>query len=285
MEDIIENTSRLVPPPAVVLRPASGWLDLDLAGVWRYRELLYYLVWRELKVRYRQAIVGAGWAIVQPVFAVLIFSVVFGAFARMPSDGVPYPLFAFAGMLPWAYFSEAMRRASTGLVGEGELIRKVYFPRLIIPLAMVLSPLVDFVLAFVVFAGLLAWYGVVPGWQIVFLPLFLLVAMLLAVAMGLWLGPVNVRFRDVMHTLPFLIQVWLYASPIVYPLSIVPERWRALYSLNPMVGVIEGFRWALLGRQTPDFVAIGISVAFIAVVAVAGLVFFRRMERSFADVI
>lgn len=273
------------PRRAVELRPSRGLLDLDLAGVWRYRELLYYLVWRELKVRYKQAALGAGWAIVQPVFAVTIFTVVFGLFAKIPSDGTPYPVFAFAAMLPWTYFAEAVRRCGTGLVGDSDLIRKVYFPRLIIPLALVITPLADFVVAFFVFLGLMAWYGIMPTWHLLLVPPLLLVAMGLALSVGLWLGPINVRFRDVMHTLPFLIQIWMYASPIIYPLRMVPEKWRVLYSLNPMVGVIEGFRWALLGKGHPDPAAFALSLLFMAVMLAGGLVFFKKMERSFADII
>jgi lipopolysaccharide transport system permease protein len=269
----------------VEIRPGRGWFDLDLPQVWRYRELLRILVERDLKVRYRQAVLGAAWAVVQPVFAVVIFTVVFGRFAKIPSNGVPYPLFAFAATLPWTYFAEASRRASIGLVAEGELVRKIYFPRLIIPFAAVTSPLVDFAIAFVVMMVTLMFYGRVPGWHVVFIPLFMVIAALLALALGLWLSPVNVRFRDVAQTLPFMLQVWMYGSPIVYPLSMVPAKWRVLYSLNPMVGVIEGFRWALLGKARPEFVPMLMSVTVIAVALLGGLVFFKRQERSFADVI
>lgn len=272
-------------PPIVELRPNRGLLDLDFAAVWQHRELLYFLVWREIKIRYKQAALGAGWAVIQPVFAVLIFTVVFGLFARMPSDGIPYPVFAFAGILPWTYFAEAMRRSATGLVGDSELVRKIYFPRLIIPLAMVVAPLVDFVLAFAVLLVLMAWHGIWPTWHFLYLPLLLLIALVQALAVGLWLGPINVRFRDVMHTLPFLTQVWMYASPIVYPLSMVPAKWQAVYSLNPMVGIIEGFRWALVGSGTLNLETIGVSLAIMLVALAGGLVFFRKMERSFADVI
>ena len=269
----------------VEIRPGRGLLDLDLGGVWRYRELLHILVVRDLKVLYRQAALGAAWAIIQPVFAVAIFTVVFGHFAKIPSDGLPYPVFAFAALLPWTYFAEAVRRSGTGLVNESDLIRKIYFPRLIIPLAAVIAPLVDFLITFLVLLVLLAWYGIVPGWQMLFVPPLLLVATLLALAMGLWLGPINVRFRDIKHTLPFLLQIWMFASPIVYPLSMIPERWKWLYSLNPMVGVIEGFRWAVLGTGSPDLMALSLSASLIVLLLVGGLVFFKRMERSFADLI
>jgi homopolymeric O-antigen transport system permease protein len=274
-----------VPRQITEIRPKKGLFDLELGAVWRYRELLYFLVWRELKIRYKQAAIGAGWAIVQPIIAVLIFTAIFGYFARIPSDGFPYAVFAYTALLPWTYFAEAFRRGGTGLVDDADLIRKIYFPRLIIPLAMVVAPIVDFLLSFVVLLVLLAWYGIVPTTNIVYLPLFLLVAMVLALAAALWLGPVNVRFRDIKHTLPFLIQIWMYASPVVYPLSMVPERWRLLYSLNPMVGVIEGFRWALLGKGNPDFQAMGLGMLLITVVLLGGLVYFKKMERFFADVI
>ncbi|MDE3009400.1 MAG: ABC transporter permease [Pseudomonadota bacterium] len=273
------------PGTLIEIRPRKGVFDLGLDELWRYRELLLFLVWRELKIRYKQAAIGVGWAILQPVIAVLIFTAIFGNFARMPSDGVPYPVFAFAALLPWTYFAEAFRRGGTGLVDDADLIRKIYFPRLIIPVAMVTAPLVDFLLSFCVLLVMMAWYGVAPTMNIVFLPLFMLVAMALALAVALWLGPLNVRFRDIKHTLPFIIQIWMYASPVVYPVSIVPERWRFLYSLNPMVGVIEGFRWALLGRANPDFAVMGIGALLILLALAGGVVHFKKMERFFADVI
>ncbi|HEX4741990.1 MAG TPA: ABC transporter permease [Caulobacteraceae bacterium] len=269
----------------VVIQPPAGLWSLDLPEVWRYRELLYVLVMRELKVRYKQAAIGALWALVQPVVAVAIFAVIFGYFAKMPSAGVPYVVFAFAAVLPWTYFAEALRRSSTGLIGDAELIRKIYFPRLLTPLALVIAPLAEFAAGFCVLLALLAWFHLAPGPGVILLPLFLLVAMLLALSLALWLAPISVRYRDVGHALPFLIQVWLYASPVAYPESLVPQRWRALYDLNPMVGVISGFRWALLGSGRPDLQAMGVSGAVIAVLLVGGVVFFRKMERSFADVI
>jgi lipopolysaccharide transport system permease protein len=279
-------TSHPTPSQVVTeIRPDRGWLDLDLGAVWRYRELLTVLVMRDLQVLYKQALLGAGWAILQPVFAVLIFSVIFGYIVKMPSEGVPYPLFAFAGVLPWTYFAEAVRRSGTGLVTDAELVRKVYFPRLIMPLANVISPLVDFCIAFGVLMVMMAIYGVSPTWKLLVIPPLMIVAALLALAIGLWLGPINVRFRDIKHTLPFLIQIWMYASPIVYPLSIVPPRWQALYALNPMVGVIEGFRWAVFNRGEPNFMALTMSGVVIVFLLVGGLIFFRRMERTFADVI
>jgi lipopolysaccharide transport system permease protein len=269
----------------VVIQPPAGLWSLDLPEVWRYRELLYVLVIRELKVRYKQAAIGALWALIQPIVAVAIFALIFGHFAKMPSGGVPYVVFAFAAVLPWTYFAEALRRSCTGLVGDAELIRKIYFPRLLTPLALVIAPLAEFAAGFVVLLVLLAWFHLVPGPQIVLLPLFLLLAMLLALSLALWLAPISVRYRDVGHGLPFLIQVWLYASPVAYPESLVPQRWRALYDLNPMAGVISGFRWALLGSDRPDLQAMGLSAAVIGILLAGGVVFFRKMERSFADVI
>jgi lipopolysaccharide transport system permease protein len=279
------TTGTAVVSSRVEIRPHRGWFDLDLGTVWRYRELLHILILRDLKVRYRQAALGAAWVVIQPVLAVAIFTVVFGHFAKIPSNGVPYPLFAFAATLPWTYFAEAARRGAVGLVTDAELVRKIYFPRLLIPLAGVTAPLVDFAISFVVMLGMLLWYGMTPTWHLLLLLPLVAVAMLLALAVALWLAPVNVRFRDIMHTLPFLLQIWMYASPIVYPLSVVPERWRALYCLNPMVGVIEGFRWALIGKSEPDVRAILGSVAVILVALVGGLVFFKRQERAFADLI
>lgn len=272
-------------PRITVIRPSSGWFDLDLRSVWRYRELLFILAWRDVQLRYKQAGLGIAWAIIQPLFAVAIFTVIFGRFAKFPSGNVPYSVFAFAGILMFTYFSEATRRASAGLVTDAELIRKIYFPRLIMPLGAVVSPLIDFAFAFVVFLGLMFWFGVALTWKILLLPFVLIIAMLLALAMGLWLGPVNVRYRDVTHAIPFVLQVWMYASPIIYPLSIVPEKWQALYSLNPLVGIIEAFRWVTLDTPAPDFVSIGVSFMAILVLLAGGLVYFRRRERSFADII
>lgn len=272
-------------PRAVRIRPAKGWARVDVAELWQARELLYFLVLREVKVRYKQAAIGVGWAILQPVLAVLIFSVIFGHFAKMPTGDTPYVVFAFCAVLPWTYFSEAVRRSSIGLVSDAELVRKVYFPRLILPLALVAAPLVDFAAGLVVLLALLLFYGITPTPFILLLPVFLLVALGLALSVGLWLGPLSVRYRDVMHALPFMVQVWLYATPVAYPASIVPERWKLLYSLNPMVGVIEGFRWALLGSSQPDFRAMAISIAIIALSLTLGVFYFRKMERSFADLI
>jgi lipopolysaccharide transport system permease protein len=270
---------------SIEIRPSRGLFDLELGAVWRYRELLIVLIHRDIQVLYKQAALGVAWAIIQPLFAVIIFSVIFGHFARMPSDGVPYPVFAFAGVLPWTYFAEAVRRGGTGLVSDSELVRKVYFPRLIIPLAGVIAPMLDFLIAFAVLLGVMLWFDVMPSFRLLVVPPLLVISALLALGIGLWLGPINVRFRDVKYTLPFMLQIWMYATPIVYPLSIVPAGWKWAYSLNPMVGVVEGFRWAVFGKGDPNIVAIGLSLLVIGVLLVGGLIFFKRMEQSFADLI
>ncbi len=281
----VAKDTDLGPQQVAIIRPGRGLFDLDLGAVWRYRELLAVLVKRDIQVLYKQAALGAGWAVIQPVFAVTIFTVIFGYFAKMPSDGIPYPVFSFAAMLPWTYFAEATRRAATGLVDDAELIRKVYFPRLIMPLAKVTAPLLDFCIASVILLVLMLAFGIMPTFKFLLIYPMILVASLLALSVGLWLGPINVRFRDIKHTVPFMLQVWMYAGPIVYPLSIVPEEWRLLYSLNPMVGVIEGFRWAVVDTGQPDFLAMGISLIIIAMLLVGGLVYFKKQERQFADVI
>ena len=279
------QTTQPVAPSTIEIGPNRGFFDLELGTVWRYRELLIVLTLRDIQVLYKQAVLGIAWAIVQPLFSVLIFTVIFGHFAKMPSDGVPYPVFAYAAVLPWTYFAEAVRRGATGLVTDAELVRKVYFPRLVMPLASVIAPMLDFAIAFVVLLGVMLCFDVMPSLRLLITPLLLLIAALLALAISLWLAPINVRFRDVKYTLTFMLQIWMYATPIVYPLSIVPEGWKWIYSLNPMVGVVEGFRWAAFGNGNPDLVAIGISIAVIGILLTGGLIFFRRMEQSFADLI
>jgi len=276
---------RVVTAPKVVIEPSRGLLHLDLRAVWQYRELLYFLVWRDVKVRYKQTVIGAGWVILQPLLTMVIFTVVFGHLAKIPSDGLPYAIFAYTALVPWNYFSQAMSRSGTSLVGDANLISKVYFPRLIIPLASVVTPAVDFFLPFLILLGLMVWFGIAPTWGVLALPLFLLLALMTALAVGLWLSPLNVKYRDVGYTIPFFSQFWMYASPVVYPVSLVPEKWRLLYSLNPMAGVIEGFRWALLGKESPDFGVMAVSAAAVLVLLVGGIIYFKRMERTFADVV
>jgi lipopolysaccharide transport system permease protein len=271
--------------PTVVIQPKKGLLHLDLRAVWQYRELWYFLVWRDVKVRYKQTAIGAGWAILQPLMTMAVFTAIFGKLAKIPSDGLPYPVFAYAALLPWTFFAEALGRSGRSLVGNAHLITKVYFPRLIIPLASATTPMVDFLLSFSVLLGLMAGYGIAPTWRVLVLPFLLLLALLTALSVTLWLSPLNVRYRDVAHTLPFLTQIWMFASPVVYPVTLVPERWRLLYGLNPMAGVIEGFRWAMLGKRGPDFFLMALSAAVVLVLLLSGIVYFKRMERTFADVV
>ncbi|HUI06235.1 MAG TPA: ABC transporter permease [Verrucomicrobiae bacterium] len=284
---VLEDTSepQRAEAPCLVIGPRKSWLDLDLRSIYVYRELLYFLVWRDVKVRYKQASIGATWAILQPVLTMLVFTIIFGKFAKMPSDGLPYPIFAYTALLPWNYFAQAISQSGSSVVRNSNLISKVYFPRLIMPIASTLTPLVDFAIAFIILVGMMVWYGITPTWGVLALPLFLLLAMLTAVAVCLFLSALNVQYRDVEHAIPFLVQFWMYASPVVYSVHIVPEKWRALYSLNPMVGVMEGFRWALLGRVHPDFVVMIVSAAAVVLLLFGGLIYFRRMERTFADVI
>ncbi len=271
--------------PTVVIEPSRGLFHLDLASVWEYRELLYFLVWRDVKVRYKQTLLGATWAILQPLMTMAIFTVIFSYFAKIPSDGLPYPVFAYAALLPWNYFSQAMNRSGNSLVGNAHLITKVYFPRLMIPLASTVTPAVDLAVSFIPLVGLMLWFGITPTRGVLALPFFLLLAMLTALSFGLWLSPIHARYHDVGYITPFLTQLWMYASPVVYPVSLVPERWRWLYILNPMAGVIEGFRWALLGKASPDFQAMAISASIVFVLFLSGIVFFRRMERTLVDVV
>lgn len=277
----------LAPPgrPATIVEPGHGLVRLDLRAVWEYRELLYFLIWREVKVRYKQTAIGTAWAVIQPLLTMVIFTIVFSKFARVPSDGLPYPIFAFTALLPWTYFSQAITRTSDSVVADAHLIRKIYFPRLILPLSSAISPLVDFAVAFVVLVGMMVWFGSRPTVGVLFLPAFLLLALVTALAVGLWLSAFNVRYRDVKHTVPFLAQIWMYASPVAYPVSLVPEHWQFLYAVNPMVGVIEGFRWALLGNDRPHFGVIALSAAMLMPLLLSGLLFFKRTERSFDDLI
>ena len=271
--------------PVTEIRPETQLVAFDAASVWRYRGLLRVLILRDLKVLYRQTALGASWAIAQPLFTVAIFTIIFGHFAKIPTDGAPYALFAGTAVVLWTYFAEAVRRSSNGLVAEAELIRKIYFPRLVIPLATVVSPMVDLAIALVVMLGLMVWYGALPDWHILLAIPTLAVTAMLALGVSLWLGPINVRYRDVKHTLPFVIQIWMYASPIVYASSMVPGSVRWLYALNPMVGLIEAFRFAMLGGTPPDAFALAVSVTAAFGLLFTGLIFFQRMERSFADII
>ena len=271
--------------PSVVMRPSRGWAPLRLAELWDYRELFFFLVWRDIKVRYKQTALGAGWAVLQPFFTMVVFSIFFGALAGIPSDGVPYPVFAFTALVPWTFFSTALTQAGNSLVQEEQVLSKVYFPRLIVPFAAVLAGLVDFAIAFVFLLGMMAFYGVSVSWALLTLPLFVVFAALTALAAGLWLSALNVQYRDVRYTMVFLVQLWLFITPVAYASSLVPERWRALYGLNPMAGVVEGFRWAVLGEVDAPGPMLAVSVAMVLVFFVGGLFYFRRMERTFADVV
>jgi lipopolysaccharide transport system permease protein len=271
--------------PVTYLKPSQGWLPIDFNELWRYRELIYFLTWRDIKVRYKQAVLGIAWALLQPVLTVLIFTVVFGILLQTPSQGLPYPLFAISALLPWQLFANALQRSSISLVGNANLITKIYFPRLAIPLSSVMAALVDFGVSFFVLIGMMIYYRYMPGWNILWLPVIILFALLTALAVGLWLSAINVQYRDVQHMVPFIVQVWMYASPIVYPIEIIPEGiWRTLYGLNPMVGVIQSYRWALLGGDQPDATML-ISIVVVLVLLVSGVYYFRRMEKTFADIV
>ena len=271
--------------PTVVIEPRRGLFRVDLKSLWEYRELLYFLVWRDVKIRYKQTAIGAGWAILQPLMTMVIFTVIFSRFAKIPSDGVPYPIFAYTALLPWTYFAQAIDRSGTSLVSDRDLITKIYFPRLIMPIAATLAPLVDFGIAFFILLGMMAWFRMAPSWGMLALPLFLLLALMTALMVSLYFSALNVRYRDVRHAIPFLVQIWMYASPVAYPVSLVPEKWRLLYSLNPMVGVIEGFRWVLLGRASPDFGVMAASALVVMALLLGGIVYFKQMEQTFADVV
>jgi lipopolysaccharide transport system permease protein len=268
-----------------VIRPSQGWVSLKLHELWEYRELLYFLTWRDIKVRYKQTVLGAAWAIMQPFFTMVVFSLFFGRLAKVPSDGIPYPIFSYAALVPWSFFAGGLSQSSNSLVGSSNLIKKVYFPRLVIPISSVSSSLVDFSLAFSVLLLMMFYFGIVPTWKVVWLPPLLLLALVTALGVSLWLSALNVQFRDVHHVVPFLVQFWLFATPIAYPSSLLSEPWRTVYGINPMVGVVEGFRWALLGRGTTPGPMTFVSSFVALTLLVSGAFYFRRMEKTFADVV
>ena len=277
--------SAATPTSTTVIEPAAGWLGLHLAELWSYRELLYFLVWRDLKVRYKQTALGVAWAVLQPLATMLVFALFFGRLARLPSDGVPYPLFAYTALVPWTFFAAGLTLSANSVVASQSLITKVYFPRIAIPVATILSGMADFVLALIVLFGMMAWYGILPGVRAVWVfPLFAL-AFATALGAGLWLAALNVRYRDVRHAVPFLVQLWLFSTPIAYPSSLLAERWRKVYALNPMVGVVEGFRWALLDTRTGSDAMLAASSLAAVLVLVTGAYYFRRMEATFADIV
>jgi lipopolysaccharide transport system permease protein len=276
-----ENTK----PWDTIISPSQGWVPLNLGEVRAYHELLYFLVWRNIKIRYKQTVLGGAWAIIQPFLTMVVFSIFFGRLAGIPSDGVPYPIFAYTALVPWTFFANALSQASNSLLEQERLITKIYFPRLLLPLAAVLSGLLDFAISFLILIGMIVWYGLTPTPSILLVPFFVLMATLTAFGGGLWLSALNVQYRDVRYVIPFLVQFWLFVSPIAYPSSLVPEPWRVFYGLNPMAGVVEGFRWALLGNTPIPMVLLGVSSFVVLAVLVGGLYYFRRMEENFADVI
>lgn len=268
----------------IVIEPSSSGFQLGLHDLWRYRELLYFLIWRDIKIRYKQTLLGAGWAIIQPLFAMLLFTLFFGRLARISSDGVPYPLFAYAGLLPWTFFANALTNSGNSLVGSSSLITKVYFPRVIIPAAAVLAGLLDFVIAFLLLIPMLIYYRIAVTSNLLLLPVFICLAIFLALGVGMWLSALNVKYRDIRYALPFLIQLWLFASPVIYPTSIMPERWRWVLALNPMTGIIEGFRGSLFGGKLPTLTILTSAVMTIAILIISFFAF-QRVEDSFADVV
>lgn len=276
-----------IQPGRTVIRvePPRGWRSVRLSELWEYRELIYFLAWRDVKARYKQTILGASWAIIQPFVTMVVFSLFFGRLARIPSDGLPYPIFAYCALVPWVFFANTLTQVSNSMVGNAALIRRIYFPRLVIPLASIASGLIDFVLALSVLIGMMAYYRIPPTINALFIPLLFLLAILTALGAGIWFSTLNVQYRDVRYVVPFLIQVWLVATPVAYPSSLLSGFWRTLYGLNPMVGVVEGFRWTLLGAATMPGPMMAFSALATIVVLVTGVLYLSRMERTFADVI
>ena len=270
--------------PTIVIKPTSSF-SFKFKEFWDNRELLYFLIWRNIKVKYKQTMIGVVWVIIQPLVIMVVFSIFFGKFAKIPSEGLPYPIFAFCALVPWTYFSNALINTTNTMVTHQRVITKVYFPKLILPVSAVLSGLPDFCISFCVLIGMMFFYGIFPSINIIFLPLFILMAIITALAVGLWTSAANAIYRDVSYIVPFLVQFWLFASPVVYPSSLIPEKWRAFYGLNPMAGVIEGFRWALLGKGEPPGPMLAVSVFVVIFVLFSGIIYFRRMEGTIADVI
>jgi lipopolysaccharide transport system permease protein len=271
------------PQPFVVIEPLKSWLSLDLRELWEYRELLYFFIWRDLKVRYKQTILGGVWVILQPLMPMIIFSVFFGLLVKVPSDNIPYPVFTYAALLPWQLFAYAFYASSQSLVNNQGLITKVYFPRLLVPLSVILGGVIDFLIALPLLVGMMYYYGIELTWAVIALPSFLLLTLLTALAMGLWSSALHVQYRDVHHIITFSTQFLMFATPIFYPASLVPDKWRLLYGLNPMVGVVEGFRWALLGKGQPLDLSVLISVPIVILLLISGLLYFSRVEKTFAD--
>lgn len=285
LESLNVQTFKRSDEPVIRIRPTRGWASLHLRDLWEYRELLFFLAWRDIKVRYKQTVLGVTWVVLQPLATTLIFSVIFGNLAKIPSDNLPYAVFALAGLVPWNFFASAFARGSGSLVGSANLISKVYFPRLVIPIAGVLAGLVDFAIVLALLIGLMFFYGRGITLAFLLLPLYVLLAMAIALGVSLWLSALYVQYRDVGYVVPFLSQVWLYATPVVYPASLVPEPYRVWYALNPMVSVVEGFRWALFGTGQAPNAMLAVSVVVALVILVSGAFFFKRMEKTFADVV
>jgi lipopolysaccharide transport system permease protein len=287
MNDVsaISESAVLAKLPVLRITAPSRWWELPLGEMWDYRELLYFFVWRDIKVRYKQTVIGAAWAVLQPFLTMLVFSLFFGRLAHIPSLGLPYPIFYYSALLPWMYFAGALQNSTSAIVENQRLITKVYFPRLILPFSSVLSGLVDFGISFLMFAAMLIYYGIRPSATMLWFPAFLLLAVLTALGVGLWLSALNAIYRDVRYVLPFLVQFWLFASPVAYPSSLVPEKWRWLYGLNPMAGVIEGFRWSLAGKGDPPGYLMIVSVVVVVAVLLGGIAYFQKMETTIADVV
>jgi lipopolysaccharide transport system permease protein len=273
-------------PDLVVIKPVKGWVPLNLRDLWLYRELIYFLTWRDLKVRYKQSVLGVIWAILKPTMTMIIFTIIFGNFAKIPSDGVPYPIFSYSGLLPWEFFAAALTVSARSMLTSGGMVSKIYFPRIIVPLSSVMANLVDLLIAFVILIGMMIFYKIPLTINVLWLPAFILLAMITAIGVGLWFSALLVMYRDINYLLPFITQLWMFISPVVYSSSMIPEKWRWLYSINPMSGVVEGFRWALLGtQQSISGGMVAISSAIALVIFISGMFFFRRMERIFADMI
>jgi lipopolysaccharide transport system permease protein len=270
--------------PIINIRPMTGWVPIDLKEIWEYRELLQAFVVRDIKVRYKQTALGAAWAVIQPLLMMVVFTLFFGKLAKIPSEGIPYPIFSYAALLPWTLFAEGLTRSTSSMISNSSIMTKVYFPRLILPISGVLSPLVDFAIAFVILLGMMLYFGFYPTVNIIWLPAFIILALATSLGVGLWLSALNVQYRDFQYTVPFLIQLWLFASPVVYPSTLLPEPYRMIYGLNPMAGVIEGFRWALLGTSPPSSLIV-VSVVVVIAILISGAFYFRRMEKTFADVV
>jgi lipopolysaccharide transport system permease protein len=282
---VAPNASLIAEVPTLRITPPGRWWALPLGELWQYRELLYFFVWRDIKIRYKQTAIGAAWAVLQPFLTMVVFSLFFGRLAHIPSGGLPYPIFYYSALLPWMYFAAALQSATNTIVENQRLITKVYFPRLALPLSSVMSGLVDFGISFVMFIAMALYYGIYPSPAVLWLPAFLLLAVLTALGVGLWLAALNAIYRDVRYVLPFLVQFWMFASPVAYPSSLVPIKWRWLYGVNPMAGVIEGFRWSLTGRGDPPGRMIFVSVGMVIAVLLSGAAYFQKMETTVADVV